>query len=144
MGTDAPTVSLFSYTRSSLVLSIGDGIAFLAFAAAGRNTHAEAAGLDAIPQIIETAAPFVIGWFLIAPMVGAYRADVTNNPKRMLARTALAWLIAWPIGLGLRALIRQSGIPISFALVALVVVLAIVGIWRLAFALVTRRVDHIG
>jgi hypothetical protein len=139
MSMDAPKVALFSYTRSTLVLAIGDGIAFLAFAAAGRNTHAEAAGFDAIPQIIETAAPFMIGWFLVAPMVGAYRADVTNNPKRMLARSALAWLIAWPIGLGLRALIRQSSIPISFALVALVVVLAIVGIWRLAFALVARR-----
>lgn len=72
---------------------------------------AEAAGLAALPQIIETAAPFMIGWFAIAPLVGAYRAEQTATPRSMLGRTALAWLIAWPIGLGLRALIRRDWYP---------------------------------
>lgn len=139
MSPNTRTFSPFGKLNRSVALAVGDAIAFLAFAAAGRNTHAEAAGLGALPQVIETAAPFMIGWFLVAPLVGAYRADVTSNPQRMLTRSALAWLVAWPIGLGLRALIRQSGIPLSFALVTLFVVLTIVLIWRLVFALLARR-----
>jgi hypothetical protein len=57
----------------------------------------------------------------------------------MLGRTALTWLVAWPIGLGLRALIRQSGIPLTFAAITFITVLVLTGIWRLAFALVAKR-----
>jgi hypothetical protein len=57
----------------------------------------------------------------------------------MIGRTALTWLVAWPIGLGLRALIRQSGIPLTFAAITFITVLVLTGIWRLAFALVAKR-----
>jgi Protein of unknown function (DUF3054) len=120
-------------------LVVGDLITFLLFAAVGRASHAEAAGLDAIAQVAETAAPFAIGWFLVAPFVGAYREDVTGRPGRMLSRAALAWLIACPVGLVLRALIRQTGIPWTFALVTFLTVLVMVGIWRGAYALVAQR-----
>jgi hypothetical protein len=120
-------------------LVAGDAVAFLIFAAIGRASHAEAAGLDALLQVAETAAPFMAGWFVAAPFLGAFRPDVIAAPRRMLARTALAWLVAWPIGLGLRALIRQSGIPISFALVTLITVLCILALWRGIFAGVASR-----
>jgi hypothetical protein len=120
-------------------LVAGDAVAFMIFAAIGRASHAEAAGLSALLQVAETAAPFMVAWFAAAPFLGAFRPDVAAAPRRMLARTALAWLVAWPIGLGLRALIRQSGIPLTFALITLVTVLCILGLWRALFALVASR-----
>ncbi len=125
--------------RRTALLVIGDAAALMIFAAIGRASHGEEAGLTALAQIAETAAPFIIGWFAVAPLIGAYRADVTGAPSRMLARTALTWLIAWPVGLGLRALIRQTTIPLSFALVTFITVLTIMILWRGVFALIAAR-----
>lgn len=140
-------MSLHESTRSPVLLAgrrmvwlaAGDALALLVFAAIGRASHGEAAGLSALAQVAETAAPFVIGWFVVAPLAGAFRPDVASAPRRMLLRTALTWLLAWPVGLGLRALIRQTTIPVSFALVTFGTVLAIMVIWRGAYALFAAR-----
>jgi Protein of unknown function (DUF3054) len=125
--------------RRGALLAAGDALAFMVFAAIGRASHNEAAGLAALAQIAETAAPFAAGWFVVAPLAGALRAEVAAQPRRMLARTALAWLLAWPIGLLLRALIRQTSIPLSFAIVTLITNMLILLGWRSAFAWLARR-----
>ncbi|MCS6842227.1 MAG: DUF3054 domain-containing protein [Roseiflexus sp.] len=125
--------------RRTALLVIGDALALLVFAAIGRASHGEDAGLTALAQVTETAAPFIIGWFAVAPLIGAYRADITGAPQRMLARTTLTWLVAWPVSLGLRAFIRQTTIPLSFALVTFIAVLTIMTLWRSAFALIAAR-----
>lgn len=128
--------------RSTIALIVGDIIAFLVFASIGRSSHNESAGAAEILHVAETAAPFIIGWFIVALFAGTYRANVVQNWKPMLTHTALAWLIAWPIGLALRAIIRQSGIPLSFALVTLGAALLILLIWRTLFATVlAKRLD---
>lgn len=139
LGENIQRNSISTLSKLSLPLAIGDVIAFLVFAAIGRASHAEAAGLDAIVQIAETASPFLIGWMIVAPLLGAYRSDIITAPRTMATRTSLAWLLAWPIGLGLRALIRQSGIPLVFALITGVTVLLILLIWRSIFAFVVGR-----
>ena len=125
--------------RRGAALAVGDALAFMLFAGIGRASHNEAVGLDAILQVAETAAPFAIGWFVVAPFVGAFSTDVRGHPRTMLTRTALAWLIAWPIGLLLRALIRQTGIPTTFAIITLLTVLLILLGWRGLFAWLTAR-----
>jgi len=120
-------------------LVAGDALAFLLFSALGRASHDEAAGIDALLQVAETAAPFALAWFVAAPLVGAFRPALVGQPRRMLARTALAWLVAWPAALLLRAAIRQSGIPLSFAIVTLITNLVILLGWRGAFAWFVRR-----
>ena len=123
--------------RRAALLAGGDLLAFLLFSAIGRASHSEAAGFEALAQIAETAAPFALGWFVVAPLLGAFGADTTDSPRRMLGRTALAWLVAWPIGLLLRALIRQTGIPLSFAIITLLTNMLILLGWRGAFAWLT-------
>jgi Protein of unknown function (DUF3054) len=127
--------------RRGALLIAGDVLAFLIFAAIGRASHNEAAGFTALAQVAETAAPFAIGWFVAAPLIGAFRAEVVVRPRRMLARTALAWLLAWPLGLLLRALIRQTGIPFSFAIVTLITNLLILLGWRGVFTWLASRRD---
>jgi hypothetical protein len=127
-------VAAVARVRRSALLAAGDALAFMIFAALGRASHSEAAGFAAILQVAETAAPFAIGWFVVAPFAGTYRADIASRPRQMLERSALAWLLAWPIGLLLRALIRQTTIPLSFALVTLITNLLILLSWRGLFA----------
>jgi FlaA1/EpsC-like NDP-sugar epimerase len=113
-----------------LLLIIGDALAFLLFSAIGRSSHSQAAGLDAIVQVANTAAPFLLGWYIVAPFTGVYRNATTSTPRQMLVRTALTWLIACPVGLVLRAIYLQREIPLSFALVTFGVHLLIMVLWR--------------
>ncbi len=122
-------------------LIFGDIVVFLAFAAIGRGTHNEPTGLSAIPEILLVAAPFAIGWFIVAPFVGAYRSDITSDPGAMAKRTILSWALSWPVALALRWLFvdRSRGTSASafftFALVTFLFVLVIMLIWRWPFAL---------
>jgi len=128
----------------TLLLVIGDALAFLVFAAIGRKTHQEAAGLAALGQIAWTAAPFALGWFVVAPFLGAFRRAQTERPERMLKRTELAWLAAWPLALLLRwALSADHQVPPSFALVILLANAVLLGAWRTVFALVATRLPRV-
>jgi len=86
-------------TRRIATLVAGDLVAFNIVTMIGLISHGELTGLDTLGQIVIVAAPFAIGWFLIAPFAGAFRADIAGQPRRILPRAALAWLIALPIGL---------------------------------------------
>jgi hypothetical protein len=123
----------------SLALVAGDLLSFLIFAVAGRRSHQEAVGLDALSQTLLTALPFVLGWFLVAPWLGAFRRARTRTPLAMLGRTELSWLCALPLALVLRWVIVRHAPPLSFALVAGVVNALFLGGWRTAFAWLAGR-----
>ncbi len=128
----------------TLLLVVGDALAFLVFAAIGRKTHQEATGLATLGQIAWTALPFALGWFVVAPFLGAFRRSQTERPAQMLPRTELAWLAAWPAALLLRwALSSDHQVPPSFALVILLANAALLGAWRTVFALVATRLPRV-
>lgn len=119
-----------------IALAGGDALAFVAFAALGRRSHGEA---NAVAEVLWTAFPFALAWFLVAPWLGAYRRAQTDGPRRMLARTELAWLASYPLALLLRwALSADHQIPLSFAAVILAANAVLLGGWRSAFALIER------
>lgn len=119
-------------------LVIGDILCFLIFATLGMESHSQ--GFDLLYSFW-VALPFMAGWFIVAPWVGAYRADVVKRPRAMLGRTLLCWVIAWPVAMGLRWLIvdRVTGVTadsfFSFAVVALLANAFILNVWRWPFAL---------
>ncbi len=132
-------------------LAVGDAIVFLIFAAIGRNNHGEASGLAAIPQIVLTAAPFAIGWFIVAPFIGVFRRKLADEPKAMAMRTALAWLLSWPVGLLLRWFFvdRLKNPPTSidaftaFATVTFLFNMVVLLIWRVPYAINNRARKNI-
>jgi hypothetical protein len=126
-------------SRRIATLAAGDLVAFNVVTMIGLLSHGELTGLDTLGQIATVAAPFAIGWFLIAPFAGAFRADIALQPRRILPRTALAWLIALPIGLLLWSLIRQRQIQPSFAVVTFITNLVVLLGWRGAFAWLMAR-----
>lgn len=125
--------------RRIATLATGDLVAFNIVTAIGLLSHGELTGLNALGQVAIIAAPFAISWFLIAPFAGAFRADIAGQPRRILPRAALAWLIALPIGLLLWSLIRQKPIQPAFAVVTFITNLIVLLGWRGVFALLTAR-----
>src|SRR5258708_20332840 len=101
------------YRQAVITLVIGDFLCCLSFPALGSGSHGEVTGLAAIPHIILVALPFAIGWFLVSPFVGAFRRDVLARPRAMAIRTALAWLLSWPVTMVLPAFFFNHGIPPS-------------------------------
>jgi len=133
--TKAKATPEMSNTRRIATLVIGDALAFLIFAAIGRGSHGEATGLAAIPQIALTAAPFAAAWFIVAPFAGAYRRELTAQPRKMAIRTILAWVLSWPVAMALRGIFVDHAVPpISFALITLIFNTFILLIWRWPYA----------
>jgi len=125
-----------SISQHIAVLALGDMLVFLAFAAIGRGSHGEATGLAAIPQVILTAAPFAIAWFIVAPFVGVYRRELVANPRKMAVRTLVGWVLSWPMAMALRGIFVDHAVPPwTFAVIALVVNAAFLLIWRWPYAL---------
>lgn len=114
----------------------GDTLAFLLFAALGRNSHHEA---SSALQTVGTALPFIAGWFAVSPWTGIFPAR-RPAPRTLLQRTGVAWLCAWPIALLVRLIVLHGGVTVSFAIVALLFnALFLLG-WRGTFAwLLARR-----
>src|SRR5260370_1883185 len=123
-------------TRRIAILGIGDILVFLVFGVFGRISHGERVGLTALPEVGGPTAPFAAGWFIVAPFVGAYRRDITAQPREMAKRTAFAWVLACPVGLTLRGIFVDHGAPpFSFAIITLLFVLIVMLLWRWPYAL---------
>ena len=127
------TISKSGNSTRTAVLIAGDTLALLAFAAIGRGNHNVGGG--ALETLI-VAAPFVAAWFPAALLLGAYRV---RGLRAIVVRSALAWIVALPFGLGLRALILERGIPLSFAIVTFLVVLALLCGWRALFTILRKE-----
>lgn len=122
-----------------VLLIAGDVVSFLVFAGVGRQSHGESSGVAALAQIAVTAFPFALGWFLVAPFMGAFRRLRTTGPRRMLTTVELSWLCAWPITLLLRWMLSADHkIPVSFAVVILLSNAVFLAIWRGLFAVAER------
>lgn len=102
------------------LLVVGDVVAMLFFATAGRANHHET---QSVSDVVTTAAPFIIAWFVCAPWLGAFGrmgSAATTHPRRLLARTAIAWVVAWPVAFLLRGLVFRGDVTAVFMAVALI------------------------
>jgi hypothetical protein len=129
--------------RRLWTLVLGDVIVFLVFSFIGRRSHGEETGLQAAGQVIWTALPFLLAWFIIAPFLGAFRREALSDPKKMARKTLQAWVCAWPLGLFLHFLFKQE-MPslsslISFGLVSLISNSIFLSLWRLPFAFINKK-----
>lgn len=121
------------------VLVAGDGLCFVVFATQGLLSHKESAGPG---DVLSTAYPFALAWFIVAPFLGAYRRRATSRgPARALASAEMVWLGAYPAALLARwALGPDHKMPISFAVVILLANAVLLGGWRALFAVIAGRV----
>lgn len=119
-------------------LVVGDGLAILAFVTVGEFRH----GADPLanPAIVLTAAaPFLVGWAVVAVLGGLYTPDAVTSVRRAASWTTPAWIVASLLGQAIRATDPIPGdTPLTFVLVALVFGgVAVVG-WRVVAAAAVR------
>ncbi len=117
--------------KPQLLLAVGDVVIFMFFAFTGRETHAPG-DANLIVNALPTLLPFLIVWFAIATLGRVYRSDVITNPRSALLRTLIAWIIAAPIAIVIRAiLLSRTAIPWQFVVVTMGLVgIAAVGVAR--------------
>ncbi len=122
--------------RSSVgLLVLGDVLALAAFIAVGLANHNRTENL--IADITRIGAPFLLGWFVVAALLGAYR-PVQGRGNFML-RSALAWVLGIGVGLLLRNTVFGSNFSPVFAIISYVFTgLFLLG-WRGLYALIFGR-----
>jgi DUF3054 family protein len=123
-------------------LVLGDAFIFLCFALLGRLQHHATVAfdiVDAMGQTILVAVPFALGWFAVAPFLGAFQRARTDTALRMARATLLAWLAAWPATLLLRWAFTGRMPPVSFAVVILLANALLLTVRRESFVFWERR-----
>lgn len=133
------TTPLRATGRRTAALVAGDSVALLAFAALGRRSHGEAAGLGALVEVFMTALPFIVGWLAVAPWAGAFDPARTRGLVPMLRATALGWLGGLLLGAAVRAALIGRLSPWTFYAVTFAVALLLLGGWRATFSAVEGR-----
>ena len=100
----------------------GDVAMLLLFAAIGRSIHTGGVSLDL--QVLQTAAPFIGAWLLLAPFLGAYTPDATRSTGEAVKTVILSWVVSVPMGLVGRGVIKGDVPPVPFMAVTMTTRLA--------------------
>lgn len=101
--------------KSKWTLIAGDTLALAIITVIGFATHGET-DVSFVPRMFTSFIPLLIGWFLFAPWLGLFNAQVTAEPKQ-LWRPPLAMLLAAPMAAILRAaMLNGVALPL-FALI---------------------------
>ncbi len=125
--------------RPQIILVIGDILIFAFFALQGRETHAPG---DTNPVInaLPTLLPFLVVWLAVATAGRVYRMSVMTQPRSAVLHTLLAWIIAAPVAIILRAvLLSRTAIPWQFVAVTLGLVGTLLLLWHGGAAWVMAR-----
>ncbi|MFC6785664.1 DUF3054 domain-containing protein [Halobaculum halobium] len=137
MPTDSGTDSFLAnrVDRAALPLAVGDLLVIVAFIYAGTLQHGTVpfplAGAGDVLALLSVAAPFLLGWAIAAPLIGAYSAGAAESAKASVPLAIRSWVPAAVIGLLVRATpVVEGGVAITFAIVMLVVGSVSLGVWR--------------
>lgn len=120
---------------STWPIAIGDIVVLLAFLFVGTLQHWTFEQIQANPEIyLGAAAPFVIGWLLCAPLVGAYSPGGGSAPNSSIPLAIRSWIPAAIVGIILRVLLVPGrGFDPIFAAIMLVGGALVLSVWRFLY-----------
>ncbi|MFB6303560.1 MAG: DUF3054 domain-containing protein [Haloferacaceae archaeon] len=121
-------------------LAVGDLVALAAVFSAGAARHNGAAYLLDNPAYwATTLLPFLLGWVVAAPLLGAYSPGAVESTKSAVPLALRAWVVADVVALALRASpLFHGGVQPVFVLVTLVSGAVGLGLWRWLFFRIRR------
>ena len=134
---DVGILSTLSTPLDRPVLAVIDFLALLGFAAVGKASHSADGSLD-ILAVLSVAFPFVLSWFLTSPITGVYETSTRNkdNPLFTEATTAAkGWIVAIPLGIVLRGIVKGYTPPVPFIVVTMIATLIILCGSRVVFSI---------
>ncbi|MEZ4518837.1 MAG: DUF3054 domain-containing protein [Chloroflexota bacterium] len=112
------------------LLLVGDWLVLLLFVFTGQRDH-DISGTGALPSLLVTTLSLAIPWTIGSFLLGGYRPQTADGLWPWLGRILTIWLIAAPLGLIIRALVRsQDSIPVTFMLVVLGIGGLFMLVWR--------------
>ena len=114
------------------VLSLIDAAALFAFAAVGKASHSADGSLDMF-AVSQTAFPFLLSWFLTAPLLGCYTPNATADIKSSVIQTAKGWIVAVPLGCVLRGIVKGYVPPLPFVIVTMIATFVILNVGRAGY-----------
>ncbi|RAW46417.1 DUF3054 domain-containing protein [Halorubrum sp. 48-1-W] len=117
--------------RAAVPLAVGDVLVLMAFLTVGTLSHTTTEFLANEPTyLLGVWAPFLIGWVLVAPLVGAYSAGAVETAKSSVPLVVRSWVPAAAVGFVLRAFVFRGGVAPVFVAVILVTGAVALGGWR--------------
>mmetsp|Transcript_20475 Transcript_20475/g.30028 ORF Transcript_20475/g.30028 Transcript_20475/m.30028 type:complete len:244 (+) Transcript_20475:47-778(+) len=114
------------------VLSLIDATSIFIFAAVGKASHSPDGSLD-IAAVLLTALPFLLSWFVVAPLMGCYKPGATADIKGSVIEVGKGWILAIPLGCVIRGLIKGYVPPVPFVIVTLISTLIILSLGRVIY-----------
>jgi hypothetical protein len=117
-------------------LAIGDLFVLALVFSAGTVRHNGLAYVVSNPgYLAATIAPFLIGWVVAAPLLGAYAPGAAESAKAAVPLALRSWVLADVVALAIRAVLESGGRlpPLSFVAVSLGSGLLGLALWRTLF-----------
>lgn len=116
-------------------LAVGDLLVVAAVFSAGTVHHNGLAFVLGNPgYLLSTIAPFLIGWIVAAPVLGAYAPGAAESAKAAVPLALRSWLVADAIALGIRSTsLAHGGVQLTFVAISVVTGLVGLGLWRTLF-----------
>jgi Protein of unknown function (DUF3054) len=134
------------------VLAVVDGVALIAFAAIGQSSHAadEISSSVDVTATLAVAAPFLLSWFATSPFTKVYEKSSGGDDGSLLSeqevsvndvvlQTVRGWIVAVPIGIALRGIIKGYVPPTPFIVVTMVATLVILCLARVVYSLAEQK-----
>mmetsp|Transcript_61145 Transcript_61145/g.70301 ORF Transcript_61145/g.70301 Transcript_61145/m.70301 type:complete len:273 (-) Transcript_61145:60-878(-) len=129
-------VPFFPWDRP--VLSTIDAVSLLIFAGIGKASHSAVDGSIDMGAVLVTAVPFLVSWFLLSPWVGCFTPEATQDVPAAAVQAAKGWIVAVPVALLLRAIIKGYVPPLPFVIVTLLATLVILSIGRVGYTVLSE------
>lgn len=127
------------WSPSTAWLALGDGLVIVAFLVVGELRH----DVNPVAQpghVAITIAPFLLGWLIAAPLVGAYSERARRSVPASVVFAIVSWLVADLIGAALRATpVIPGNSPVTFVAVTFGVGGVSLAIWRAVATWYTTR-----
>lgn len=117
--------------RAAVPLAVGDVLVLITVLTAGTLRHRPADFLLSEPTyLLGVWAPFLIGWALVAPLVGAYSAGAVETAKSSIPLAIRSWIPSLVVAFALRVFVFTGGAAPAFVVVMLVTGSLSLGVWR--------------
>lgn len=114
-------------------MAAGDVVVLIALLTFGVVSHNGTAILTSAPDYVATTiVPFLVGWAIFAPLVGAYSPGAVESAKAAIPLAIRSWLPADLVGIGVWYVIRGTDVVgvVVFALVTILIGAVGLAVWR--------------